>query len=158
MSEATLEYEVEENANAMSQDAEESLEKFLTFISDDLVYGVSTDYVIEILTNYTITKLPVVPDYVMGIINLRGQIIPIIDIRTRMYKPALETDSCCIIVLEIDGVSIGIMVDTVSQVLDIDKTLVSPMPINNNQELVKGMCSLPSGVVLFLDCPLLIQG
>lgn len=158
MSEATLEYELDENGTSQSTDSDENLEKFLTFISDELIYGVSTDYVIEIITNYSITRLPVVPDYVMGIINLRGQIIPIIDIRTRMYKMPMESDTSCIIVLEIDGVSVGIMVDSVSQVLDIDKTQIAPMPINNNQELVKGMCSLPSGVILFLDCPLLIQG
>lgn len=158
MSEATLEYELDENSTSQSTDSDENLEKFLTFISDELIYGVSTDYVIEIITNYSITRLPVVPDYVMGIINLRGQIIPIIDIRTRMYKMPMESDTSCIIVLEIDGVSVGIMVDSVSQVLDIDKTQIAPMPINNNQELVKGMCSLPSGVILFLDCPLLIQG
>lgn len=158
MSEATLEYELDENGTSQSTDSDENLEKFLTFISDELIYGVSTDYVIEIFTNYSITRLPVVPDYVMGIINVRGQIIPIIDIRTRMYKMPMESDTSCIIILEIDGVSVGIMVDSVSQVLDIDKTQIAPMPINNNQELVKGMCSLPSGVILFLDCPLLIQG
>ena len=76
-----------------------STERFLTFSSNDLNIGVSTNYVIEIITNHTITMLPLVPDYVKGIINLRGQIIPIIDIRLRMGKPSIDyTSSTCIIV------------------------------------------------------------
>ena len=68
-------------------------ERFLVFSSDGLNIGVSTNYVIEIITNHAITLLPLVPDYVKGIINLRGQIIPIIDIRLRMGKPSIEYTS-----------------------------------------------------------------
>ena len=73
-----------------------STERFLTFSSDGLNIGVSTNYVIEIITNHAITMVPLVPDYVKGIINLRGQIIPIIDIRLRMGKPSIEyTNTTC---------------------------------------------------------------
>ena len=91
-----------------------STERFLTFSSDGLNIGVSTNYVIEIITNHAITMVPLVPDYVKGIINLRGQIIPIIDIRLRMGKPSIEyTNTTCIIVLNINSVYIGIIVDAV---------------------------------------------
>ena len=63
-----------------------STQRFLTFVSDNITFGVSTDYVIEILSSYMICTLPMVPDYIKGIINLRGQTIPIIDIRLRMGK------------------------------------------------------------------------
>lgn len=136
-----------------------STERFLTFTSDGLTIGISTDYVTEIITNHSITVLPLVPDYVKGIINLRGQIIPIIDIRLRMGKEAIAyTNHTCIIVLNIDSVLIGIVVDMVQQVIDIDKSLISSMPIEDHQELINGMISLDErSVLLFLDCEQLVN-
>lgn len=136
-----------------------STERFLTFTSDGLTIGISTDYVTEIITNHNITVLPLVPDYVKGIINLRGQIIPIIDIRLRMGKEAIAyTNHTCIIVLNIDSVLIGIVVDMVQQVIDIDKSLISSMPIEDHQELINGMVSLDErSVLLFLDCEQLVN-
>ncbi len=136
-----------------------STERFLTFSSNDLNIGVSTNYVIEIITNHTITMLPLVPDYVKGIINLRGQIIPIIDIRLRMGKPSIDyTSSTCIIVLNINSIQIGIIVDAVQQVMDIDQSKISPVPVENQQELISGMVSSAnSSVILFLDCEQLVE-
>ena len=136
-----------------------STERFLTFSYDGLNIGVSTNYVIEIITNHAITMVPLVPDYVKGIINLRGQIIPIIDIRLRMGKPAIEyTSSTCIIVLNINSVYIGIIVDAVQQVMDIDQERISPVPVENQQELISGMISSSErSVILFLDCEQLVQ-
>ena len=136
-----------------------STERFLTFTSDGLTIGISTDYVTEITTNHSTTVLPLVPDYVKGIINLRGQIIPIIDIRLRMGKEAIAyTNHTCIIVLNIDSVLIGIVVDMVQQVIDIDKSLISSMPIEDHQELINGMVSLDErSVLLFLDCEQLVN-
>ena len=120
--------------------------------------GVSTNYVIEILTDQSITELPMVPDYIKGIINMRGQIVPIIDIRARMGKFADCTDKSCIIVLEIDSTYVGIWVDGVEQVLDIDQTQISPIPVEDQQGLVDGMISLSSQeVLLFLNCQELIR-
>lgn len=145
--------------NTMIEETEElgkvaSTERFLTFSSDGLTIGVSTDYVIEIITNHTITPLPLVPDYVKGIINLRGQIIPIIDIRLRMGKPSIDyTNTTCIIVLNIDSVHIGIIVDAVQQVVDVDQDAISSVPVENQQELINGMISFDERtVILFLDC------
>ena len=136
-----------------------STERFLTFSSDGLNIGVSTNYVIEIITNHAITMVPLVPDYVKGIINLRGQTIPIIDIRLRMGKmPQDYTDATCIIILEIKDISVGIVVDSVTQVLDIDLDRISPIPTQNQQELTSSMISREDGsVILFLDCEELIS-
>lgn len=147
-----------ENANQGEMNIQngsgDTMERFLTFQSDKLTFGVSTNYIIEIITNHMITLLPMVPGYVKGIMNLRGQIIPIIDIRLRMGKMEIEyTSTSCIIVLSFGGISIGVVVDSVEQVLDIDCSQVSPVPANNEQELVSGMISLNDGsVVLILDC------
>ena len=140
-------------------EAHVSTERFLTFSSDGLNIGVSTNYVIEIITNHMITQLPLVPDYVKGIINLRGQIIPIIDIRLRMGKPPIDyTSTTCIIVLNINSTRIGIVVDAVQQVMDIDQSQISPVPVENQQELINGMVSSGEhSVILFLDCEQLVQ-
>lgn len=134
-------------------------ERYLTFRTDGLTMGVSTNYVIEIITDNFITELPRVPDYIRGIINMRGQIVPIIDIRLKMGRSMSEyTDTTCIIVLDIDSVYIGIIVDSVQQVLDVDNTQISPIPVEDHQKLVNGMISLSSQeVLLFLNCEELIS-
>ena len=137
----------------------ENIERFLTFVSDNITFGVSTNRVIEIISTYMIRPLPMVPGYIKGIINLRGIVIPVIDLRMRMGKsPAEETASSCIIVLEIEDVTIGVLVDAVIQVLDIDLTKTTTIPVHDNQELANSMTSLDDGtVVLFLNCEQMIQ-
>ena len=136
-------------------------ERFLTFRSADLTFAVNTKYVIEIITDHSITTLPMVPEYIKGIINLRGQIIPIVDIRLRLGKPSIDmenNESNCIIVLDIDSISVGIIVDSVSQVVDSELSKISPVPVNNQRELVNGMISLDvNNVVLLLDCEQLVD-
>ena len=134
--------------------AAENTRKFLTFLSDGLIFGVDASYVTEIIINHNITFLPIVPYYIKGIINLRGQIIPIVDIRLRMGKPEYENPrgSNCIIVLIINSVMLGIHVDTVQQMLDIDTSRISPPTVNNCEELVSGMLTLNNGsTMLVLD-------
>lgn len=142
------------------EEEQQTTSRFLTFTSDSLVFGVSTDNVIEIITNYMIRPLPMVPDYIRGIINLRGQIIPIMDMRLKLGKPFMEyTSSTCIIILEIDTIHIGIAVDSVLQVQNINTALASPIPIENRQELTNLMLSLEDGtVVLLLDCEAIVRG
>ncbi|MEG2350255.1 MAG: chemotaxis protein CheW [Hungatella sp.] len=136
-----------------------NLERYLTFLSDGLTYAIDTSYVTEIITNHTITVLPMVPHYITGIINLRGAIVPILDIRARMNKaPTDISNGSCVIVLSIETVNLGIIIDEVSQVVDIDQTQISPMAFNNHQELVNGMINLSdSTTLLFLDCNLLVN-
>jgi purine-binding chemotaxis protein CheW len=134
-----------------------AMKKFLIFVTDDLKFGVDANFVVEIINNNPITYLPMMPDYVRGIINLRGQIIPILDIRMRLGKEM--RDNSLVIVLNIDGGQIGIMVDTVDQMIDIPVDDIMPVPTNNTQELVSGMCSLPdgSGTMMLLDCAQLMS-
>lgn len=134
-------------------------ERILTFMSDGLLLGISTENVIEIITNHTITRLPIVPPFIKGIINLRGQVIPIIDTRLKTGKPPLEDDGStrCVIILEIDENPIGITVDSVSQVIDVDTEVIANCN-NNTNELISGMISLGDGVVLqMFNCHVLIK-
>ena len=112
--------------------------KYLLFCSDNLLFGVSADYVVEIITNHAITKLPLVPNYIRGIINLRGQIIPIVDIRLLLGQPS-QSDNC-IIILNIEDTLVGILVDTVQKMIDVDTALILPSPSQDTRNLVSGMC------------------
>ena len=118
-------------------------ERCLTFESAGLVMYMSTSYVIEIINDHSITSLPMVPHYVKGIINLRGSILPVIDIRLLMDREAEEyTSKTCIIVLNIESIPIGIIVDRVRQVIDIDPDEVQSIPLRNRQKLCNGMITL----------------
>lgn len=131
--------------------------KYLICVSDSLFYGIGAEQVVEIITDHTITYLPRLPHYVRGIINLRGQLIPIIDIRLRLGKPPRE--DCCVVVANVDNNMIGILVDGMEKMVDVSKEAILPMPTHSSQMLVSGMCSLPdSGTMLILDCDQLIHG
>lgn len=149
---------MEQNEGACVSD---TLCRYVAFISDGLTYVISARYVTEIITNHEATRLPMVPSYISGIINLRGQIIPIIDVRCRMGKSPMEEtalDHHCIIVLNIRGTEIGITVDTITKALDIDESSIAPMPTNNQEKLVSGIQTTPDGqTVLFFDCDALID-
>ena len=128
-------------------------QKYLIFMADHLKLGVIAEDVVEILNNQVITYLPMVPSFIRGIINMRGQMVPIVDIRARMGMPSAEEDTL-VIVLNLGDVQLGILVDAVDQMLDIPKANILPMPANSSQMLVSGMCSLPdgSGAMMVLDC------
>lgn len=120
-----------------------STERFLTFMSDGLTIGVSTNYVTEIITNPYDHHHSTGAGLCKRNHQSSGQIIPIIDIRLRMGKPSIDyTSTTCIIVLNIDDTNLGIIVDSVQQVIDIDKAQISPIPTENHQELINGMISL----------------
>lgn len=138
---------------------EEAVEsrKYLIFIVDDLKIGLDAESVVEIMNTHTATYLPMMPDYIRGIFNMRGQIIPIMDIRLRLGKPMKEEDPL-LIVLDYSGTQLGIQVDSVESMIDIPNGSITPIPSQSAQKLVSGMCTLPdgSGTMLVLDCDQLV--
>lgn len=131
--------------------------KYLIFVTDNLKIGVDANNVESIVTSYAITYLPMLPDFIRGIINLRGQMMPILDIRKRLGKEPKEDG--IIIVLNVEGTPMGILVDAVDQMTDIPKDGILPMPARSTQRLVNGMCTIPdgSGTMLVLDCEQLLS-
>ena len=128
-----------------------STKRYLTFLSNDLTFGISTEYVSEIIINYKIRPVPMVPEYIRGIINLRGQVIPIIDLRLFVGKPAKDNmEENCIIILTFDSCVLGIIVDSVSQVLDINFAESSPIPTASQNRLADRMITLPDQQVVLL--------
>ena len=131
-------------------------EKYLLFVSDGLLFGVPAEAVVEIITGHTITSLPLVPGYIRGIFNLRGQIIPIVDIRHLLGHGTCEGD--CMMILQSNGTQVGILVDQVQKMVDLDVSALLPVPPQSSNELVCGMCSLEDGeTMLAFDCTRLMD-
>ncbi len=143
-----MENQYEQQEQTVQADTSQ-VERCLTFESGGLILFLSTNYVIEIINAYAITPLPLVPSFIKGIINLRGQILPVVDIRLCMGKPEAEyTNKTCIVVLNVDSISLGIVVDSVHQVVDIDLKDVRPIPVKRQQKLLDGMVNLDEEEVL----------
>ena len=149
-------FAIQEPVDAPEEASEPQSDKFLIFISDSLLYGLDAAQVVEIITDFSITYLPQVPHFVRGVINLRGQIIPMVDIRLRLGKPS--EDNSCGIVVDVEGNMVGILVDMVEQMVDVPLDAILPVPTSRGQAMVCGMCTLPDGnTMLELDCGLLLQ-
>ena len=131
-------------------------DKYLTFILGKEEYGIEIGYVTEIVGLQSITEVPELPDYVKGIINLRGKIIPVIDVRLRFGKEAREyNDRNCTIVIEVKDISVGLIVDAVAEVLSIAQENIVPLPRlsgSSQQKYIKGIGKTGSNVKLILDC------
>lgn len=130
--------------------------KYLTFTVGSEVYGLEIQYITEIIGIQKITQMPELPEYMKGIINLRGKIIPVMDMRIRFKKEPREyNDRTCVIVVEIKGLSVGLIIDSVSEVISIpDQNIVKPPQINNEngKRYIKGIGKVVSEVKLLIDC------
>ena len=129
-------------------------DKYLTFTLGKEVYGIDIKVVIEIIGIQAITEVPDVPEYVRGIINLRGKIIPVVDMRLRFRKDFREyTDRTCVIVIEVHDVLIGLIVDGVSEVMTIAEADVVPPPalkVSQNK-YIRGIGKTGECVTLLID-------
>lgn len=129
--------------------------KFLTFLLGDEVYGIEIAIVIEIIGLHPITEMPQMPPYVRGIINLRGKIIPVVDLRLKFKKDFKEYNSrTCIVVVNIRDTLIGLIVDSVVEVVYIaDENIVVPPNVNViSNKYVKSIGKVGDKVKLLLDC------
>ncbi|MDR3120973.1 MAG: chemotaxis protein CheW [Clostridiales bacterium] len=154
--------DVFENAQLEDEEEEESLdEKYLTFMLGEEEFGINISFVTEIVGIQAITFVPELPIFVKGIINLRGQIIPVIDVRLRFEKEEVEyNDRTCIIVLQLKDLSIGFIVDSVAACDQIPNESVIPPPIaqrNYHQKYVSGIGKIQDKIVLILDCEKMIM-
>lgn len=130
-------------------------EKYLTFWTDKELFGIPISDVVQIISMQQITPLPDFPDYAKGVINLRGNIIPVIDMRIRLRKPEAEyNESTCIIVTNIQSTYIGFIVDTVDEVVDIGNDCISAAPKVSKEvtnRYLTGIGQVGEKVVLLLD-------
>ncbi|HEX9059040.1 MAG TPA: chemotaxis protein CheW [Clostridia bacterium] len=144
----------------LEQEEDTQKGRFLTFTLGNDSYGIEICHVTEIIGIQPITEVPELPDYVRGIINLRGKIIPVMDVRLRFRKPFKDYDDrTCVIVVDIDDISIGLIVDSVSEVISISDTEIVPPPEMNKagNKYIKGIGKAGSDVKLLLDCNKLLN-
>lgn len=133
--------------------------KYLTFVLDNEEYGISILKIKEIIGMMPITSVPQTPEYMKGVINLRGKVIPVMDLRLRFEMDAtVYSDRTCIIVVEITGASgrihVGCVVDAVSEVLNIKSTDIEDTPDFGaclDAAYILGMAKMGGGVKILLD-------
>lgn len=135
--------------------------KYLTFPLGKEIFGIEIRFVTEIIGIQSITYVPEVPAYVKGIINLRGKIIPVIDIRLKFKKDTIPYDDrTCIIVIDLKDTSIGLIVDCVSEVIDIsDENIVAPPSYKTGfqNKFIKGIGKVGNDIKLLLDCEKIVS-
>lgn len=151
-----------DNGELDSQDEVEDTQKgkFLTFSLGTEFYGIEIKYVTEIVGLQAITEIPEMPEYIKGIINLRGKIIPLMDVRLRFKKPFREYDDrTCIVVIDIREIPIGLIVDSVSEVISIpDEEIVAPPNVyKDGNKYIKGIGKVENDVKLLLDSDKLLN-
>ncbi|KDR94557.1 purine-binding chemotaxis protein CheW [Peptoclostridium litorale DSM 5388] len=134
--------------------------KFLIFSLESESYGIEIRHVTEIIGLQPITQVPEMPEYIMGIINLRGKIIPVMDVRLRFNKESREyNDRTCVIVIEINDIPMGLIIDSVSEVIPITgENIVEPPSIySEGGRYINGIGKVEDEVVLLLDSDRLLN-
>lgn len=125
--------------------------QLLTFDCNGQAYAFDLTEVTDIIEVPEITVLPMVADYILGIMNLRGKVVPVMDFAGRMGFPPPEYDShSCIIVVDVEGTLLGIKVPRVTDAETFEKDKVSPSPVDNS--CVKGYIDLKERRVTVIDC------
>ncbi len=131
---------------------------FLSFTVYRELFAVNVSKVLEVLQNQHITQVPNVPDYIKGIINFRGEIVPLFEARIKFNLPEREDDKYVIIVLDLldegEPFRIGVIVDRVRDVIGIDDSEIKPVPKMNgnfNTDFINGIYKLNESFIMLLD-------
>ena len=129
---------------------------FMTFTVGKETYGIEISHIIEIIGMQEYTEVPEMPDYIKGIINLRGNIIPLMDVRLRFrMEPRPYDDRTCVIVTVVDTVLVGLIVDRVVEVQTIDDEQIAPPPgmfTEVSHAYLSGIGKMEDRVALLLNC------
>jgi purine-binding chemotaxis protein CheW len=137
------------------EDEDTQKDKYLTFHLAKEDYGIEICFVTEIIGVQEITELPEMPDFIKGIINLRGKVIPVMDVRARFKLPGRDYDErTCIIVVEIDKTTVGLVVDEVREVMDIPESQVEPPPNitdKKSSRFIQGVGKVENDVKIILN-------
>lgn len=137
------------------EDDDTQKDRYLTFKLGNEDYGIEIKHVIEIVGIQRITEVPDMPSFVKGVINLRGQVIPVMDVRIRFGMESREYDDrTCVIVVRVKEVTVGFIVDTVSEVRDIAPENVAPPPKmtdSTERKSILGLGKVGQEVKILLD-------
>lgn len=144
--------------DSVADDLESSeLNKYLTFVLGSVYYGLDIQHVREIIGMQQVTVVPDVPPFIKGVINLRGKVIPVMDVRRRFHMESRPYDErTCIVVIHVGDWLVGLVVDTVSEVLDIPRGDIEPPPEafgfgQRQDHFIAGMGKVGDDVRMLID-------
>jgi purine-binding chemotaxis protein CheW len=155
MSEISGSLAMDEETDDIGLDEDSLKDKFLTFLIGAEVYGMDIRHVTEIIGVQKITRIPDMPDYVVGVINLRGTVVPIMNVRRRFGLPLKDYDArTCIIVINFNEASVGLIVDEISEVVTITEDCMEPPPRVSrgpNSRFIQGLGNVNDEARIILD-------
>jgi purine-binding chemotaxis protein CheW len=137
---------------------EEDMQKnrFMVFSLDGENFGIEIRFVDEIIMMQSVAKLPEVPDYIRGVINLRGKIVPVVDMRLKfMKKEAPYTDRTCIVIVTNEDITVGLIVDGVNEVRTIPDEEIAPPPDKRTgafKRYLMGIAKAQGEILFLMDC------
>lgn len=146
-----------DDSKTVSDERDAQKGKYMTFKSGNEYYGLKIQYVNEIIGFQAITPVPETEDYIKGLINLRGKIIPVIDVRLRFrQKPFEYNDRTCIIVISVKSTVVGLIVEKIAEVVEIKEENILPPPTlgradKGQNKYVYGIGKVGGAVKLLLD-------
>lgn len=149
-------------AEGRAREGGETWSQYLTFVIADEVYGIPIATVAEIIGLQQITKVPDRRPYVKGVINLRGTVIPVIDVRVRLAMDPVRVDErSCIVVVQLDRTLVGLLVDRIAEVIDVVSGEVETAPRRRvafiGESVVTGFVQKPGGVRILIDLARLLE-
>lgn len=150
----------------MTEDYGNDSQQYVTFSLGDELFGVEVTRTREILSLTPVTKVPQTPDYMLGVINLRGHVVPVIDMRLKLGMPVAEqTQDTCIIVLEVmvddDVIVMGAQADAVREVLEVNPDQIEPPPrlgTSLKTEFIRGMGKVNEEFIILLNIDRVFSG
>lgn len=151
-----------DDMNALANEHDAQKGKYMTFKSGNEYFGLKIQYVSEIIGLESITAIPETEDYIKGLINLRGKILPVIDVRLRFKQEPFEyNDRTCIIVINVKDTVVGLIVENIAEVVEIqDENILPPPSIGRadaHNKYVYGIGKVGNAVKLLLDPDKLIN-
>jgi len=150
-------------AAAMKENVSDEVLQWVTFKLDDEVYGINVMQVQEVLRVTEIAPVPGAPSYVLGIINLRGNVVTVIDTRTRFGLSQKEPDDATrIVIIEVDGQVLGILVDSVAEVVNLRTSQIETSPSlgredNESSKYIQGVHSRENDILILVDVDKLLS-
>lgn len=136
-------------------DANDSILQWVTFKLDNETYGIDVMRVQEVLRVTEIAPVPGAPVYVLGIVNLRGNVVTVIDTRNRFgLEPIDVDDSSRIVIIEVQGQVVGILVDSVAEVMDLRASSIEEAPNVGNEEssrYIQGVATIEGELLILID-------
>lgn len=145
----------EMDSGADSRDTQRG--KYMTFKSGPEYFGLEIQYVQQIIQFQSVTKIPETEDYIKGLINLRGRIIPVVDVRLRFKQGECEyNDKTCILVITVKDTTVGLIVEQIAEVVEIKEENILPPPTigrgdKGHNKYVYGIGKVGNAVKLLLD-------